>query len=164
MQLVTDDLTGMSIGTDEANALGEPIGGHQGLFVVGAIMPEVLHFTDLGGGVDGSFGPLALYADGPLNTQGGGSALLDGGLPNTLGVLAFGLSQANTPYFGGTFVPSLDVTLAVTTDAQGRFDQAYPVLPAVAVGSDVYFQYWQPDGGAAQGFGGSNALHTQVMR
>lgn len=164
LDIVTQALRGAVVGTDETNSLGEPIGGHISLTTLGTVMAGEVLYQTLGGGVDGSNGPVLLFANGAMTATGGaGSASLENALPSSLGVLSFGFSNQMLPYFGGTFIPALDINVVVTTDVLGQFELAFPALPIGAVGDDIFMQYWYPDAGAQQGIAGSNALLTTIQ-
>jgi hypothetical protein len=50
-------------------------------------------------------------------------------------VFILGASAVNAPVFGGTLVPSLDVTLVAAFDAQGQWSLGLPWPAGVATGA-----------------------------
>ncbi len=158
---VEQALVGASIGTDEAAPNGVPLDAHQSITGLGRVMVETLAFESLGGGVAGTAGDLLLVGSGtPSASSGGGELALLGALPSESALLFLGLENVSLPYFGGTFVPSVDAVVSLQTDTLGEASTTIPALPAALSGFDLFTQVWMNDAGAEQGLAGSNALRT----
>ncbi|MHC5209776.1 MAG: FG-GAP repeat protein [Planctomycetota bacterium] len=137
---------------------GAPYQGNGSLhvFSVGIDLPPWL---DLGYGLAGAGGVPSLVGSGTLQTGSPGSLTLDGaarGAP-ALGLVA--ITQAPTPFKGGTLVPLPPQLLLITaTDANGSWVATWSSFPAAPGGLPFYVQFAVADAGAPHGAALSNAL------
>jgi hypothetical protein len=84
-------------------------------------------------------------------------------LPNGIGVLGFGVTQANVPLFGcNLLIGGLLVTGVVLTDGTGAGGFVVP-LPAGASGVDLTMQAFLLDSAGAQDFAATNGLRVRVL-
>lgn len=120
-------------------------------------------WSDLGLALPGANGPPVLKLSGfpvastPIHLE------LRRALKQTPAVLVVGTQNASVPFGGGTMVPSPDVlSPPVLTGAHGEID-VDAVFPAgVALGTDLYLQWWITDPTNAEGYAASNARKGTV--
>jgi len=112
-----------------------------------------------GGGLAGSSGIPTLVGVGTLCPNTSGDLELSNARPNSVAVLIRGQTIANTPFLGGTLVPSMDfLQRGFVTDAAGAVSMPN-VWPALTpTGSQHFFQAWVRDATGPQGASGSNAV------
>lgn len=119
-------------------------------------------FTDLGHGKPGST-ESRLTACVQLSPGTTARYVVQRGVANTLGVMAFSLQQGVVPLLGGTLVPyPVEATLFVPLDASGAGVLPFVTPPSASLGTDVFAQFWSLDAGASFGFAASNALGASV--
>ena len=117
-------------------------------------------WTNLGGGIAGALGEPALAGLGTLTAGNTVTFRASNVAPNSLGVFIFGASALNVPIFGGTLVPSLDVTLVAAFDAQGRWSLGLPWPAGVATGASFWWQLAVLDTTAPAGLTASAGLRS----
>ena len=117
-------------------------------------------WTNLGGGIAGALGEPALAGLGTLTAGNTVTFRAGNAAPNSLGVFIFGASAVNVPIFGGTLVPSLDVTLVAAFDAQGRWSLGLPWPAGVATGASFWWQLAVLDTTAPAGLTASDGLRS----
>lgn len=144
LALVLSSLAFVSIGSD---AIARPAGGS-----------GCETFADLGNGLAGVSGVPLLTGHGPLHPEAPVEFQLSNAAPSALVGVLYGSSQLNTPFKGGTLVPSPDnLTLAFTNVSGGLL--ASGALPAsTAAGTDLAMQMWIADVAGPQGYSASNAI------
>jgi hypothetical protein len=115
-------------------------------------------FTDLGHALAGSNGYPILLANGTLAAGSPGSLDLHVAKPLASGNLWLGLGVLNKPFKGGVFVPFPLLPIPFATNGSG--DASLPfVFPAgIPSGTNLVFQFWITDAGAAHGFAASSGL------
>ncbi|MFN7671803.1 MAG: hypothetical protein ACK5S5_15270, partial [Planctomycetota bacterium] len=117
-------------------------------------------WTNLGGGIAGALGEPALAGLGTLTAGNTVTFRASNAAPNSFGVFIFGASALNVPIFGGTLVPSLDVTLVAAFDAQGRWSLGLPWPAGVATGASFWWQLAVLDTTAPAGLTASAGLRS----
>jgi hypothetical protein len=119
-------------------------------------------WTQLGGGILGTFGEPLLTGTGTLT--GGNTVTLRAAnmTPNSFGWLILGSSQVNTPIFGGTLVPSPDFTLFAAIDPQGSWSIQFPWPSGYTPGTGFWWQFAAFDTNTPFGFSASDALRSGV--
>ncbi len=76
---------------------------------------------------------------------------------NSIAVFAFGFARVDLPVFGGTLVPSPDVTAALPTDGIGTATVDL-VWPGPLPGFQLYVQAWTLDSSMPMGLSASNGV------
>jgi hypothetical protein len=117
-------------------------------------------WTNLGGGIAGGLGQPALTGLGTLTAGNTVTFRAGNAPPNSLGVFIFGASALNVPVFGGTLVPSLDVTLVAAFDAQGQWSLGLPWPAGVATGASFWWQLAVLDNTGPAGLTASAGLRS----
>ncbi len=115
-------------------------------------------WTMVGGGVDGTLGPITLNGEGTLLPAAPTSITLDGAPLSAPGTLILGLSAINSPFKGGTLVPTPSFLLDIVTDPTGKLGFVVPWPAGLPSGLNVWFQAWFPNAGGPNGPAGSNGL------
>ena len=146
--------------------IGGPVLAADGTLVVAGIGADLRAYrtpspwTNLGGGIAGALGEPALAGLGTLTAGNTVTFRASNAAPNSLGVFIFGASAVNVPIFGGTLVPSLDVTLVAAFDAQGRWSLGLPWPANVPTGATSWWQMAVLDLTAPAGFAASAGLRS----
>jgi hypothetical protein len=117
-------------------------------------------WTNLGGGIAGALGEPSLAGLGTLTAGNTVTFRAGNAAPNSLGVFILGASAVNVPVFGGTLVPSLDVTLVAAFDAQGQWSLGLPWPAGVATGASFWWQLAVLDTTAPAGLTASAGLRS----
>ena len=115
-------------------------------------------WTDLGGGVAGSSGASVLAGSGTLQPSSPIGLTLSGATPSTLVFLVLGATSLGAPFKGGTLWPTPTAVVGLPTNASGSLALSATWPSSIPCGFPLYLQVWWPDGGAPQGFAGSNGL------
>ncbi len=119
-------------------------------------------FADLGHGKPGSTEP-RLSASVQLSPGTTARYVVQRGVANMPGVMAYSLQQGTVPLLGGTLVPfPVGATAVAILDAAGACVLPFATPPAAALGTEVFAQFWSFDPGASFGFAATNALGTSV--
>ncbi|MFN6195395.1 MAG: PQQ-binding-like beta-propeller repeat protein [Planctomycetota bacterium] len=145
---------------------GGPVIAADGTLVVAGVGTNLRAYrtpspwTNLGGGIAGALGEPALAGLGTLTAGNTVTFRASNAAPNSLGVFIFGASAVNVPIFGGTLVPSLDVTLVAAFDAQGRWSLGLPWPAGVATGASFWWQLAVLDPTAPAGLTASAGLRS----
>jgi outer membrane protein assembly factor BamB len=142
---------------------GPALGGDGTLVVAGAgsqmrVYRTPSPWTGLGGGIAGGLGEPTLAGIGSLTAGNQVTLRAANAAPNSLGVFLLGASALNLPFAGGILVPSLDVTLAVSLDAQGRWSFGFPWPVGMPSGAAFWWQLAVLDGTAISGIAASDGL------
>jgi hypothetical protein len=119
-------------------------------------------WTNLGGGIAGGLGQPALTGLGTLTAGNTVTFRAGNAPPNSLGVFILGASALNVPVFGGTLVPSLDVTLVAAFDGQGRWSLGLPWPAGVATGASFWWQLAVLDNTGPAGLTASAGLRSDA--
>jgi hypothetical protein len=115
------------------------------------------YWTPVGAGLGNARRTPHLRGDGRLLPGARTRWRLSSANENTLGVLVLGFANASAPVFGGTLIPSPDVTLAFATDAIGT--ATFTLLwPGPIPGLQLWTQAWLLDSTGPQGFTASNGV------
>lgn len=129
------------------------------LFLSTAARADDGAWTDLGQGLPGANGPVIFSVTGfpvatsPIRLE------LRRALAATPAVLVVGTQNVSLPFGGGTFVPSPDVLSApIMTSAGGKIDVDAVFPTGLALGIDLYMQWWVTDASNPDGYAASNAL------
>jgi len=115
-------------------------------------------FTDVGRSLAGTAGAPLLTGCGTLLPDSDVSFLLGNALPSAPSAFVVGAGLLGAPFKGGTLVPTLDLVLALPTDALGGVQLGGRWPSGIPAGAHVLFQWWIVDGGGPVGFAASNAL------
>ena len=146
--------------------IGGPVIAADGTLVVAGVGNDLRAYrtpspwTNLGGGIAGALGEPALAGLGTLTAGNTVTFRASNVAPNSLGVFILGASALNVPIFGGTLVPSLDVTLVAAFDAQGRWSLGLPWPANVPTGASTWWQMAVLDLTAPAGFAASAGLRS----
>lgn len=144
--------------------LGSPICPQffAGNFLIRACTEDAGTWTDLGFGLNGTFGKPLLTGSGPL-TEGSLNPLsLSNTLPSTQTFVFIGFTQINVLFKGGILVPSPDLLLSgFHTNASGSWSVAAPWPGGVPTGFMIYWQAWIPDTAAPINVAASNAISSE---
>jgi hypothetical protein len=146
--------------------IGGPVLAADGTLVVAGVGADLRAYrtpspwTNLGGGIAGALGEPALAGLGTLTAGNAVTFRASNVAPNSLGVFILGASALNVPIFGGTLVPSLDVTLVAAFDAQGRWSLGLPWPANVPTGASTWWQLAVLDLTAPAGFAASAGLRS----
>ena len=119
-------------------------------------------FDDLGGGVAGSAGVVALAAHSTLLGGEGVYFKLTGTPPLQPVVLILGTTQLGAPFKGGTLWPNPTALISLMTNGAGQLTLSTTWPASIPSGFKLWAQYWYPDGGAVAGFAGSNGARGTV--
>ena len=119
-------------------------------------------FDDLGGGVAGSAGVVALAAHSTLIGGEGVYFKLTGTPSLQPVVLILGATQLGAPFKGGTLWPNPSVLINLFTNGSGQLTLSTTWPAAIPSGFKLWAQYWYPDAGAVAGFAGSNGARGTV--
>ena len=136
-----------SIGTADAGYLGV----HQ-------VTP---YWTDVGAPLATPRRAPKLTGDGRLLPGSRTRWRLSSAQENSIAVFAFGFAPVNLPIFGGTLVPSPDVTAAVLTDGIGSATVQL-VWPGPLPGYQLWAQAWTLDPAMPQGLSASNGVRLRA--
>lgn len=98
-----------------------------------------------------------LAGAGPLTPGSMNRIKLVGAPSMTPAVLFVGFAELHAPVLGGTFVPTPDLILPISTDGSGGIDLPFQ-WPNVPTGITLSLQVWVADLAAAGGWTASNAL------
>ena len=115
-------------------------------------------FSNLGGGLAGSFGIPSLTGSGTLAAGTPVAFTIDGALGSAPAAFVVGLSQVNVPFKSGILVPSPDAILEVVTSPGGSVALGGSMPAGFPAGTVLYVQGVIADGAAISGFSLSNAL------
>jgi hypothetical protein len=115
-------------------------------------------WTDLGGGVPGSLGPLVLTGSGTLNPGATTTIAMTGAVPGAAGTLFVGLFPLNAPLYGGVFVPSPQLMLPFNADGAGALNLIVPWPAGLPNSFPIWMQVWCADPAATFGAAASNGL------
>ena len=115
-------------------------------------------WTDLGQSKPGVQGLPTLSGSGPLTVGSANQVSLGHAAPASTAILFFGLTAIDAPLLGGTFVPSPQVAIALTTNASGAATLPFVWPAGVPGGTTLYFQGWVDDPAATFGAAASNGL------
>lgn len=99
-------------------------------------------FTDLGHGKAGAGDEPWLLGSGSMQQGSSNSIHVANAAPLRPTALIVGANQANVPFLGGLLVPSPDLVLTFTTDANGAIDLPFTLPAAVPAGVSLYAQDW----------------------
>ena len=113
-------------------------------------------WVDLGGGVDGAWGPAFLEASGSLVPRQAVVLVPHGAPAVTPGLLFLGLTRLDAPFFGGTLVPQVSAALNVRAEVPTSFKWPEHAPPGLV----VYLQAWFQVGGTA----GGTVVGTDALR
>jgi hypothetical protein len=148
--------------------IGGPCLASDGTLVVAGVGSDLRAYrtpspwTNLGGGIVGTAGEPQLTGRGSVTPGNTLRFAASSGLSNGLGLLVLGLSAINVPIFGGTLVPSLDVTLPVLLDGAGAWSTNLTWPAGQTPGSAFYWQLAVIDPGAAFGIAATDGLRCVV--
>ena len=146
--------------------IGGPVIAADGTLVVAGVGNDLRAYrtpspwTNLGGGIAGALGQPALTGLGTLTAGNTVTFRASNAAPNSLGVFILGASAVNAPVFGGTLVPSLDVTLVAAFDAQGQWSLGLPWPAGVATGASFWWQLAVLDNTGPAGLTASAGLRS----
>jgi outer membrane protein assembly factor BamB len=146
--------------------IGGPVIAADGTLVVAGVGNDLRAYrtpspwTNLGGGIAGALGQPALTGLGTLTAGNTVTFRAGNAPPNSLGVFILGASALNVPVFGGTLVPSLDVTLVAAFDAQGQWSLGLPWPAGVATGASFWWQLAVLDNTGPAGLTASAGLRS----
>lgn len=115
-------------------------------------------WTDLGGGVPGSLGPLVLTGSGTLNPGATTTIAMTGGVPGAAGTLFIGLASLNAPLYGGVFHPVPQLMLPFNADGNGALTLIVPWPAGLPNSFPLWMQAWCADPNATFGAAASNGL------
>lgn len=116
-------------------------------------------FTNLQGGLGGTFGEPRLGGKGILSPGGSVSLSLTNAIPGAPALLFIGTTTVELPLKGGTLVPAPDLivsSIPVSPAGAIEVESAWPAI--IPAGLMLYFQYWLPDSGGPAGAAASNAI------
>lgn len=119
-------------------------------------------WVDLGDALAGTHGAPVLTGDGPLVAGTTATLTLSNVRAQTWTYAVIGLSTLDLPFFGGTFVPALDLVVPIPTGGTAGVPTGveltgdYP--SGIPVGTDFFFQFWVVDPDGAFGWAASNGL------
>ena len=121
-------------------------------------------FLDLGFGMAGTGTPVMTAQGFPC---AGNPVTLDmtGGIASSVTILAYGTSQANMPFLGGTLVPDISGPGGVrtlTSDPSGALSMTRNWPGGIGSGTTFYMQFWQPDVAGPEGWTATNAIAMTV--
>lgn len=128
-----------------------------------AVELEPAPWTVLPGGIAGGGDVPQIHGTGPLTTGSVNKVELTGGPAAGVTHLVIGFDDISAPVFGGLLVPRPDaIVFGLPLDASGGHAFSF-VLPAtIAPGTEIVFQHWMPDAGAALGWSASHGLRGWV--
>jgi len=111
-------------------------------------------WTNLGGGIRGSFGPPILEPCGSLIGNEPVRVTTSAGIPFGTSFWIYSLNSISVPLKGGVLVPdpSLNTIVPLPLNDEGRFTLNGVWPPGLPGGVSFFMQFWAPDPGAAQGF------------
>ncbi|MFH0944997.1 MAG: PQQ-binding-like beta-propeller repeat protein [Planctomycetota bacterium] len=150
-----------TLNLDRQNSGGPAIGNDGTMLVAdrSGVYAYRSTWTDLGSALAGATGEPVLLGQGELKAQQVARLKLKNALPNSVSALVLGLSNAGTPFKGGTLVPATDVVVfGLPTGSAGELPLTAQVPAAMAAGVPLYFQYWIVDPAGPWGFAASNAV------
>lgn len=117
-------------------------------------------WTDLGGGIPGTFGPISLSGTGSLAPSSPTTISVQGATPNSSGLLFVGVSPLNAPLYGGIFWPTPQVQVTFPTNAAGELLLNLPWPATIPSGISLWMQAWFSDPGGTFGAAASNGLRA----
>ena len=124
-------------------------------------LPPKAAFTNLGGGLAGTFGIPVFTAVGSLLGGTQAKLSLTGAKTFSISTLVVGLSQINAPFKGGVLVPDADVLVGgLPTGAGGSVQLTGNIPDGLPAGVPIWFQHWVVDAAGPKGFAASNALRS----
>jgi hypothetical protein len=144
--------------------IGGPVLGEGGTLAIAGVGSNLLAYrtpspwTTLAGGIAGLNGVPELRGRGTLTAGHDARLLLANAQPNAFGLLVLGFAAVNAPMFGGTLVPSPDLTLAAFVDNQGAWSLTLPWPAGFAPGTGIWFQFGVLDPAAVFGVAASHGL------
>ncbi len=137
------------------NNSGTPTPGQNPPAIAGDLNPV---WVDLGLALPGTSGTPKLAGTGTLVANTALTLTLTSALPNAPAFFIVGFANLNAPFKGGTLVPSVTLSVALTTGPTGQIVLPATWPAAVPAGFPIYLQYWIKDAGGAKGFSSSNGL------
>jgi hypothetical protein len=146
--------------------IGGPCLGPDGTLVVAGVGSDLRAYrspspwTRLGGGVAGGAGLPELDGRGSLTANNTVTLSLTGAAPSAPTILTVGASTLNAAFFGGTLVPQPDITVPVSTDANGATTLAFAWPATIAGGTNFWLQQWVLDPSAPRTVSGTDALQA----
>lgn len=118
-------------------------------------------WLDLGQALPGAAGAPVFAAEGTLIGGTNYTLSLSNAAPNSLAYLVLGGNAGNTPFKGGTLVPSADAIVGpFNTGPTGAVAGTLAWSLELPAGQDDYWQIWIQDAGAPLGWAASNALQS----
>lgn len=155
--------TGVAIDNETA-AVGSPDANGPGATYVFTVSNPITlgEWTDLGGGASGVAGDPTLQGSGFLLADTILALSLANAAALAVAPLVIGVSDLSAPFKGGVLIPHPDFIVPMFTDFAGEADLSFLWPQGVPSGGAVYFQWWVQDGGAQEGFAGSNGLKAQA--
>ncbi|HEX6810302.1 MAG TPA: PQQ-binding-like beta-propeller repeat protein [Planctomycetota bacterium] len=116
------------------------------------------------GGIPGGNGEPVLSGTGSLTVGNPVTVAAVNALPNGVGLLVLGASAINVPVFGGTLVPSLDVTLVALLDPSGAWSLTFPWPAGQPAGTNYWWQLAVIDPAAPFGIAASDGLRSTAQQ
>jgi hypothetical protein len=122
-------------------------------------------WAELGHGLAGSAGVPSFVGSGTWTPADPGTLTLTNALPNSLALVALGLTRIDLPLFGGTLVPHFHAPFGFVVDAPtlavGSLVLTLPSSPSLG-GADFFAQAWILDPAGPAGFSASNAVRGRL--
>ncbi len=116
-------------------------------------------WASIGAGIAGTNGVPKLIGDGALCAGGTTTLTLIRGKPNGVATLVIGLALLQTPFKGGTLIPTPDILLyGLPLSSNGVLVLSAPWPAGIPAGFAFHFQAWIADAVAVQGFAATNGL------
>lgn len=149
--------------------IGAPLLGEGGTLVIAGTGTNVRAYrspsawSSIDGGIAGSLGEPALVGKGSVTVGYPVALRMTDGVPFMPTFVFVGTSRIDAPLFGGTLVPSPDITIGpFALDANGGFEFGAPWPAGVPSGVQIWFQSWSIDAGAPQGVVATDGLQLTV--
>lgn len=115
-------------------------------------------WSDLGFGKPGVAGTPKLQGAGSLAAQSANRIDLSKTGPHSVAILFAGASTIHAPLLGGTFVPTPQAAITLSTDGDGELTIPFTLPTGLPSATALYLQCWIPDPTAAFGVAASNAV------
>ncbi len=150
--------------------IGGPCLARDGTLVIAGVGSDLRAYRtpspwlQLSGGIAGALGEPALAGTGSLTVGNDVTLSAANGLPNGIGLLVLGQSAINVPVFGGTLVPSLDVTLLALLDGTGAWSFGFPWPAGQPAGTSYWWQLAVVDPSAPFGIAASDGLRSTAQQ
>jgi hypothetical protein len=120
-------------------------------------------FSNIGLGLPGSNGDALLAGFGSVTAGASTNLRVYNAYPSTVGLLALGGSRIDLPFYGGTFVPSLDLLFApLAFDGNGSLSLTGTWPTNIPSGTQLWAQCWFVDPGTVEGAAATNAVQIDV--